>query len=1106
LLLLVVVSVLPLFAFGLGHQYFEYRDDVAATGRETLARARSLSLLVEQRLQTYVDALGVISGSSSLQDGDFGRFRDRAIGILQQQFPGAGFVVLRADGRQIINTRLPPGAPPPIRASMETTREVFETGRPMVSNLFDAASDRRPIVAIDVPVKDSAGKVIYVVSANPNLADFAALLQQQLLSPNWVASVFDGRGVNIARIPNGDRFVGHKAAPSFLATLLSQREGILDTTSLEGTPLLTAFTRSERFGWSIGIGVPRAELTGPALASAMNTLAAGAALLAVGLALALYASRRIAAPIESLRRLATAGADPLSGPALTGLPETDEVARALLAAEHDRQRSQRAETMLRDGIKTMREGFAVYDEQDRLVFCNDSYRQLFPACPERVVVGTAFAEMLGDGSTADRDVAALAERVSRHRNFRGTIEQRLPDGRWALVSSQQLPNGSVAVMRIDITALKAAQQALGSSEERFRLVVESVPNAIIMIGADGHIEMVNAQAERVFGYHRAELLDQPIEMLVPARHRGHHPGLRSSFFANPEARTMGVGRDLFALRRDRSEFPVEIGLSPIMTDEGLKVLSSIIDITRRKEAERRLLDAQHRSEQTLAALSRSEEQLRRAQRLAHMGSFVTNLRTGEAEMSEETHRILGVRPGEYDTTLASFVERVHPDDRAFIANSRELGRQGICPEPAEFRIVRGDGSVRRISNESELILGDDGRPLYLAGTLHDVTERRQVEDQLRQSQKMEAIGNLTGGMAHDFNNLLGIIIGNLDYARTRIGQDDELVEVIGDAHSAAWHGADLTRRLLAFARRQPLRPEEIGINELVTNTVRLLGRLLGEDIDVSLDLAKETWRIVADPAQLEASLANLATNARDAMQKGGRLIIASSNRRLDADYAAAHLDAREGDYVLIEVSDTGTGMSPETISKIFEPFFTTKEPGKGTGLGLSMVFGFIRQSGGHISVYSEPGVGTTFRLYLPRATGEAAFRAAGYAGRVEQGVGETVLVVEDNSAVRRVVLRQLRDLGYRTLESGHAAEALDLLQRNRIDLLLTDIVMSGGLDGVELARMAIERWPKLKIVLTSGFPQTRIDSDAADLKCLRLLSKPYSREELAATLRATLDG
>jgi two-component system CheB/CheR fusion protein len=394
----------------------------------------------------------------------------------------------------------------------------------------------------------------------------------------------------------------------------------------------------------------------------------------------------------------------------------------------------------------------------------------------------------------------------------------------------------------------------------------------------------------------------------------------------------------------------------------------------------------------------------------------------------------------------------------------------------------------------------------LSAQHHEQVERTKLEAQLHQAQKMEAIGNLTGGMAHDFNNMLGVIIGNIDLLRDLKGDDRDIDELTREALDAAFRGADLTRRLLAFARQQPLRPQHVDVNELVSGITRLLRRTIGEDVEISLDLATELWPVVVDPAQLEASLTNLATNARDAMADGGRLMIVTGNRTLDADYAAQHAEVVPGGYVMLEVSDTGCGMTPEIMHRIFEPFFTTKGRDKGTGLGLSMVFGFIKQSGGHIGVYSEPGIGTTFRLFLPRMAEDVPIAEERAATPLLHGRGESVLVVEDNEALRRVVTRQLGELGYRVLAAESATAGLELLNRQSIDLLLTDIVMPGGINGRELARLAQQRWPGIKIVFTSGFSEVRLNGDAGPLAaCMPLLSKPYRKEDLASAAREALD-
>jgi two-component system CheB/CheR fusion protein len=391
----------------------------------------------------------------------------------------------------------------------------------------------------------------------------------------------------------------------------------------------------------------------------------------------------------------------------------------------------------------------------------------------------------------------------------------------------------------------------------------------------------------------------------------------------------------------------------------------------------------------------------------------------------------------------------------------------------ELEVCRKDGTIF----PAHLSIAEwwAGGHRHFTGILRDrssqkreLLERTRPEAQLHQSQKMEAIGNLTGGMAHDFNNMLGVIIGNIDLPRDLRRDDVDVDELACEALDAAFRGADLTRRLLAFARQQPLRPLRVDINELVSGITRLLSRTLGEDIEISLALSPEVWPVVVDPAQLEASLTNLATNARDAMPEGGRLVMVTANRCLDTDYTAQHTEVVPGDYVMIEVSDTGSGMTVEVMNRIFEPFFTTKSRDKGTGLGLSMVFGFIKQSGGHISVYSEPAIGTTFRLFLPRTTEDIAAADAPSAVPLAHGRGETVLVVEDNAALRRVVMRQLGELGYRVLAAENAVAGLRLLERESVDLLLTDVVMPGGTNGRELARRARQRWPRIKVIFISG--------------------------------------
>jgi PAS domain S-box-containing protein len=388
--------------------------------------------------------------------------------------------------------------------------------------------------------------------------------------------------------------------------------------------------------------------------------------------------------------------------------------------------------------------------------------------------------------------------------------------------------------------------------------------------------------------------------------------------------------------------------------------------------------------------------------------------------------------------------------------------------------------------------------------IRDISQRKVTAQALFQAQKMATVGIFTGGVAHNINNLLTVIIGNLELLRDRTTQDGESAECTREALAAAFRGADLVRHMLAFAREQPLRPQRIDINDLVSTVVKTLQSLLGDDIEVSLHLSDEpVWPVLADAAQLEAAIINLAVNAQEAMPNGGFLGISTCNRRLDAD--ADLVDSvTPGDYVEIAVRDTGVGMPASVIRHIFEPFFSTKglADKPGTGLGLSTVFGFIKQSGGNIGVESKVAVGTTFRLFLPRLR-QFELVDEGAGPQSVAGGRETVLVVEDNVAVRRVVVHQIERLGYRVLQCEDAAAAIMALTEQPIDLLFTDILIPGEVDGLKLARTSLDRWPSLKVLLSTGFGGTANRSEARDL---RVLKKPYRAADLARALRDAIDG
>ncbi|MCC7275512.1 MAG: response regulator [Alphaproteobacteria bacterium] len=461
-----------------------------------------------------------------------------------------------------------------------------------------------------------------------------------------------------------------------------------------------------------------------------------------------------------------------------------------------------------------------------------------------------------------------------------------------------------------------------------------------------------------------------------------------------------------------------------------------------------------------------------------------------------------IRPG---VTIAELVRIAA--DREFDAAAVGRREEWLQERLAQFRRGYTDAEVA----------WRDGRWFHLlerrtsdGGTISlrlDITARKRIEEELRQAQKMEAVGQLTGGIAHDFNNMLTVIIGNAELIVDHPGADAQVRAASELILRAAAGSADLTGRLLAFARRSPLQPRRVDISRFVARIDGLLRRALGEEVDISLVPSAHLWEVTIDPSQLETAILNLAVNARDAMPNGGKLTIETANVEIDADYAAANQDAQVGQFVMVAISDTGEGMTPETMRRAFEPFFSTKEVGKGTGLGLSMVYGFVRQSGGHVKIYSEVGRGTTIRMYLPRAVdADPPIDGPDIADSPRAARGERILVVEDDDLVRAHVAGQLKALGYQVIDAANGDAAVDILSGPApLDLLLTDVVMPGGMTGRDVADAAQRLRPGLPVIFMSGYTRNaiihggRLDADA------RLLSKPFRLREIAAKVREALD-
>jgi PAS domain S-box-containing protein len=662
----------------------------------------------------------------------------------------------------------------------------------------------------------------------------------------------------------------------------------------------------------------------------------------------------------------------------------------------------------------------------------------------------------------------------------------------------------------------------------FSELFNSVPDALIVVDGEGRIVIANPQAERMFGYPPSGLAGLRVEELMPKAVRERHRAHQAGYMASPHVRAMGdTGQALTGQRLDGELFPVEIALSPIVGGGETRYLASIRNVSETQRVRQALVRAKYDTLVArigqLALESINEESVIEivpgmlaealsvetiALAFARLSGDGVEVRAafGRQEDWSDCERALAT----FNTPLWDLLASGSPlvvEDAASVGDRRPaipMGKDmhsGVAIPMLD--LDRPMGVLIALSRKPHRFDHDALHLLQsVAHLLAALMQRRRMEEQLAHSQRLEAIGQLTGGIAHDFNNLLTIMSGSLQLLELEYPQHPGAAELIASALRSVSHGAELTAKLLAFARRQRLNPQAIQARTLLRDLELMLQRTLGESIRIEVECDEAIPPAYADAMQLDTALVNLALNARDAMPRGGVLTLSVGERWIAPDETLPELAS--GHYIVFSVVDTGHGMSEETLDRAIEPFFTTKDIGRGSGLGLSMVYGFVRQSGGYLRFDSELGYGTRVDLFLPvaKTTHEAEQPVAPEANT---GAGETVLVVEDEPAVRNISAAFLRSLGYRVRAVGGAEEALrELDEDDSIALLFSDVMLGDGMDGNELAREAKRRRPDLQVLLTSGYEDSVARQDPGDADRFELLRKPFRREQLAAAARRSL--
>ena len=1125
---LVLACVLPVWIAAGFLVYHNYQSRRALTEQRLQETSRALSAVVDRELASMQASLSILATSPSLESGNLNAFYGQAR-VFLKAYPGADIILADATGQQIVNTFLPLGMPLPKRNVPEAVRQIYTTGKPFITNVFKGSVTGNNLISVDVPVFRD-GRVIYDLALGVSLDRFSKILLHQQLPPEWLGTMFDSNQVVVARTRAANQFVGRKGSPALFEQMGDKAEGRAEFVNLEGTRMFDSFSRSRTSGWTVVIGVPKTMMMAEIWNWLAWTVVCTVLFSLAGIALALLVAKHIADSIQGLiaPALALGRGEPIAIDHL-GLAETNEVGESLMkasqliqqrAAEREREEAARHET---EQLKLLNAELEHSEAAARALATE--LAAIMDAVPavmliaqdaecKKITSNRAGYELLQMPNGSNLSQSAPGANRPLHyrlqRDGRELSPEEMPvqltvagheirDYGFTIVfddgSSRTLFGNAVQLLDekgkirgavsafVDITERKSAEKQLRTTAERLYAILESAPVGIVLNDQEGRLLETNAAYQRMCGYSPEELKNTKFMDYTHPDDVARNLQLYEQLTTN---KLQFFEIEKRYIRKDGKIIWVHLVACRLNEETSIGIAE---DITARKQAEREL--------QT------TTERLKAILENAPVGIVTANQQNRFEQTNPAFQRMTGYSADEL--LQMEWTALTHPDDM-----ERNIGLvDGLLHGNGknydfEKRYILKDGKIIWVRVVGSRL--DDDHKISI---IEDITDRKRTEQallaseqQLRQAQKMEAVGRLAGGIAHDFNNLLMVILSYTEMLQDSLPAHDALRKHTREIMRAAERAASLTGQMLAFSRKQIISPVVLNLNTAINKTAKMLTRLIGEDIEFRVDTAEAVWAIEADPDQLAQVLMNLCVNSRDAMPQGGTLTITTGNVTVGTGGLSDHPDISPGDYVMLSVADTGTGISKNVMDQIFDPFFTTKEVGKGTGLGLAMVYGMVRQSGGHVWVESEVGKGTCFTIYLPRVMALVDFETSANTEHHPRGEG-TVLVVEDEDALREAMCNYLRSLGYVVLEANSGPEALVVAnQQGDIDLLITDVVMP-KMSGRELSQMMESLRPGMKTIHMSGYTDDAVLRHGIE-EGASFLQKPFSLGTLARKVHDAL--